>query len=414
MKALVGGRILDPASGRDEIGSLLIEGGRIAAVGADIAIPDGTERIDCRGLAILPGLIDMRSFRVDAASALAGGVTTVILMPDQSPPLDNAAMIAHMARPEPLKGSVRVRPMGAATQGLDGGAMAEIGLMAEAGAVGFTDGRRTISNARMMRRILEYSRVFDAVIMQHAEEPTLAEGGVMNAGETATRLGLAGIPAIAETIMIERDVRLLELTGGRLHVAQLSARASIDAIRSAKARELRLTAGVSPQHFILNETAVGDYRTFAHVSPPLRTEADRAALVEAIREGLIDVICSGHEPRDQDAKRLPFAESEAGIVGYETLLPLSLLLHHSHGIPLLDVLAMLTVRPADILGLEAGRLGIGAPADIALVDLDRPYRIYPEGFSSDTQNTPFEGLPVQGKLVRTILAGETVHEEKRP
>ncbi|GAB4572386.1 MAG: dihydroorotase [Rhodothalassiaceae bacterium] len=411
MKALLNARLLDPASGRDERGSLLIADGRILALGPELAIPEQAERIDCKGQAVMPGLIDMRAFAVDAASALAGGITTVILMPDRTPPLDNAAMIANCARPDPEAGRPRVRPMGAATQGLGGTAMAELGLMAEAGAVGFTDGRRAIGDTLMMRRLLEYSSLFDLPIVQHAEDPSLAAGGVMNAGETATRLGLPGIPDIAETIMIERDARLLELGKGRLHIAQISARRSLDAVRDAKARGLPLSVGISPQHFLLNETAVGDYRTFCHVSPPLRSEADRHALVAAIGEGLIDVICSGHDPRDQDAKRLPFSESEPGIVGFETLLPLALALHHNEGVPLLPLLGMLTAQPAAILGLEEGRLAPGAPADVLVVDLERPSVIDPGTFRSETQNTPFEGQPVQGKVLMTIIAGEVRFEE---
>jgi len=407
-------RLIDPASGLDSPGTLLVEDGRIAALGPETAIPDNAERIDCGGHVLAPGLVDMRSFAVDGPAAVAGGITTVVLMPDQNPPLDSAAMIEHMAKPEPVQGCPRVRPMGAASQGLSGTGMAELGLMHEAGAVGFSDGRRAIANSSLMRRLLEYAQVFDALIVQHGEDPALAADGAMNEGATATRLGLPGIPAAAETIMIERDARLAALTGGRVHFAQVSTHESIETLQRLKREGARVTSGASPQHFTLNETAVGEYRTFAKVSPPLREEADRAALAEAITHGLIDVICSGHEPRDQDAKRLPFSEAAPGIVGYETLLTLALTLHHTHGMALNVLLALLTCNPADLLGLEAGRLEAGRPADLVLFDPERPWRIDPDAFKSETQNTPFEGFPVQGRVLRTVVAGRTVYEETAP
>ena len=403
-------RILDPASGRDRTGRLLVEEGRIAAIDPG-RVPQAAERIDCGGHILAPGLVDMRSFAVDAASALAGGITTVVLMPDQATPVDTAAKVQFARDPAPLPPSLRVQVMGAATQETAGAAMAEIGLMVEAGAVGFSDGRRAIADAALMRRLLEYARIFSTLIMQHAEDPALAAGGAMNEGEVATRLGLPGIPAAAEAIMIERDARLARLTGGRLHIAQVSAAESVDALRRLKREDGAISAGVSPHHFTLNETAVGDYRTFARVSPPLRSEDDRRALVEAIRDGVIDVICSSHEPRDQDAKRLPFSEAAPGIVGYETLLPLTLALHHHHALPLLPLLGMLTARPAELLGLEAGRIAEGAPADLVLVDLERPWRIDPAHFRSETQNTPFTDMPVAGKVVMTVVGGTVLYRE---
>ncbi len=403
-------RILDPASGRDSAGRLLVEDGRIAALDPG-RTPKAARRIDCRGHILAPGLIDMRSFAVDAASALAGGITTVVLMPDQATPIDTAAKVQFASDPEPAPPSVRVRVMGAATQAVAGTAMAEIGLMVEAGAVGFSDGRRAIADAGLMRRLLEYARIFPTLIVQHAEDPALAAGGAMNEGEVATRLGLPGIPAAAEAIMIERDARLARLTGGRLHIAQVSAAESVDALRRLKREDAAVSAGVSPHHFTLNETAVGDYRTFAKVSPPLRSEDDRRALVEAIRDGVIDVICSSHEPRDQDAKRLPFSEAAPGIVGYETLLPLTLALHHHHELPLLPLVGMLTARPAALLGLDAGRIAEGAPADLVLFDPERPWRVDPTRFSSQTQNTPFTDMPVAGKVVMTMVGGTVLYRE---
>ncbi|MFQ5346589.1 MAG: dihydroorotase, partial [Rhodothalassiaceae bacterium] len=320
-------RLVDPASGRDGGGRVLVENGRISAIDPRRVPGKGVQRIDGHGHILAPGLIDMRSFAVDASAALAGGITTVVLMPDQEPAIDTAAKVQFARDPDPSPPSVRVEVMGAATQETAGAAMAEIGLMAEAGAIGFSDGRRAIAGALLMRRLLEYARLVDRPVVQHAEDPALAAGGAMNEGEIATRLGLPGIPAAAEAIMIERDARLVRLTGGRLHIAQVSAAESVEVLRRIRREDGTISAGASPHHFTLNETAVGDYRTFAKVSPPLRGEDDRRALVEAIREGLIDVICSAHEPRDQDAKRLPFSEAAPGIVGYETLLPLTLALH---------------------------------------------------------------------------------------
>lgn len=409
--AFLGARLVDPASGRDEVGGLLAIDGRIAGIGAQLDIPDEAERVDCGGHVLAPGIVDMRSFAVDAPSALAGGITTVVLMPDQAPPIDSAAMIEYVAKPEPAGACPRVRPMGAATRNLDGTGMAELGLMSEAGAVGFTDGRKTIADPLVMRRLLEYARELGRPIMQHAEEPALAADGAMNEGEIATRLGLPGIPATAEALIIERDLHLARLTGGRVHVAQVSASLSLEVLRRAKASGLPVTCGASPQHFVLNETAVGDYRTFAKVSPPLRSEADRAALAAAIAEGVIDVLCSSHEPRDQDAKRLPFSEAAPGIVGYETLLPLALSLYRDEAMALADVLALLTDRPARLLGLEVGRLEPGLPADLMLFDPDRPWRVEPEMLKSETQNTPFAEMQVQGRVLRTVIAGRTVYAQ---
>ncbi|GER02100.1 dihydroorotase [Iodidimonas gelatinilytica] len=410
--AYVNARLMDPSCGRDETGSLLVVDGYIDAIGADLPIPPETEIIDCKGQILAPGLVDMHSFQPDFNAAAAGGITRLVLIPDQSVPLDDAAKIAQVAHSG--SNGVMVHPLGAATKGLQGSSMAELGLMSEAGAVGFGDGRRAIADSQMMRRLLEYARLFNRPIIQHAQDPSLAKNGVMTEGETATRLGLAGIPAVAEVMMIERDARLVELTGGRLHHAQISTAASLDAIRRNKARELPMSCGVSPQHFILNETAVADYRTFAKLSPPLRSEADRAAIVEAIREGLIDVICSAHDPQDQENKRLPFAEAAHGAVGYQTLLALSLSLYHGYDVDLMQILAMLSTNPARILGLDAGTLAPGARADFILFDLNRPWRINPEDFLSETQNTPFEGQPVQGNLSRTVIAGETVFMGGKP
>jgi dihydroorotase len=265
-----------------------------------------------------------------------------------------------------------------------------------------------VENAQVMRRALAYAKTFSLLIVQHPEEPSLTASGVMNGGELATRLGLPGIPRLAEVMMIERDLRLVEMTGGRYHVAHVSTGESVEAIRRAKARGLDVTCDTAAHYFALNEIAVGDYRTFAKVSPPLRCEDDRMAILEGVADGTIDAIASDHSPHDQESKRVPFAIAEPGIVGLETLLPLSLQIYHWDKIGLLQLLAHLTVKPAEILGLNAGRLAKGAPADLLIFDPQRAWRIDPEKFESKSKNTPFEGLPVQGRVRRTVVDGRAL------
>lgn len=427
-KAYLGARLLDPASGLDRAGDLLTEGERIADLGPGLfanGVPDGIETIDCRGLALGPGLIDMQAHLCEPGAehletlasagqaAAAGGITTLIASPDTLPVVDEVALVEFVARRARETCAVRVLPMAAVTRGLQGREMTEMGLLAAAGAVAFGDGGRAIADARLMRRALSYASTFGLLLVQAAEEPSLAEGGMMNEGEIATRLGLAGIPATAETILVERDLRLVELTGGRWHAAHLSTAEAIAALKHGKERGLRVSAGAAPANFALNETAIGEYRTFAKVKPPLRAEADRAALVAGLREGIVDVISSGHAPQDADSKRLPFAQAAFGIIGLETMLPLALELWHNGALGLLEVLRAMTSRPAEILGLAQGRLKPGAPADLVLIDLDVPWRIDERAFRSKCRNSPFDGRPVQGRAVRTVVGGRTVFERAR-
>jgi dihydroorotase len=283
-----------------------------------------------------------------------------------------------------------------------------MGLLAEEGAVAFTDGDRAVANAAVMARALSYAKTFGKPIMQHPEEPSLASGGQMNAGERSTRLGLPGIPIIAEVMMIERDLRLVELTGGLYHAAHLSTGAAVEAIRQAKRRGLPVTCDTAPPYFALTEVDVGDYRTFAKLSPPLRGEMDRRAIVEGLADGTIDAVASDHRPHDQDSKRVPFAQAAAGGVGLETLLPLVLELFHKGTLTLLEALALVTHRPADILGLEAGRLRVGAAADLVLFDPAVPWKIEEAALRSKSKNTPFDKRPTQGRAVRTVVDGRTV------
>jgi dihydroorotase len=302
---------------------------------------------------------------------------------------------------------VNVHPMAALTKGLKGQEMTEIGLLKEAGAVAFTDGDKAVANAQVVRRAMSYAKLFDALLVQHAEEPALASG-VMHEGELSSRWGLPGIPAAAETIMIERDLRLMELTGGRLHIAQISCEASVEIIRAAKNRGLQVTCGVSAAHLQLNELDIQGYRTFFKLSPPLRSEQDRQALVAGLADGTIDVIVSGHDPQDADVKRRPFEEANFGAIGLETLLAAGLALVHSGDVPLARLLDTMTHVPADLLDLGTGRLAAGLPADLILIDTDMPWQLKPEALKSVSKNTPFEDRRFQGRVLRTIVGGRMV------
>lgn len=421
--AYVNARLLDPASGLDAPGALLTEGTRIADLGPRLfadGLPEGAALVDCGGQCLAPGLVDMRvqlrepgeehKETIDSAgrAAAAGGVTAMVCLPNTEPVIDDVAVVEFIARRAREAKRVKVFAYGAVTRGLRGEQLVEMGLLQEAGAVGFTDGLQAVADARVMRRALSYAHGFDALILQHPEEPALARGGAATEGEIATRLGLAGIPAAAEVIMVERDIRLVELTGGRCHFAHVSTAAALEAIRRAKARGLAVTCDTAPPYFALNELAIDGYRTFARLSPPLRDESDRSAVAAAIADGTIDAIASDHAPQDQESKRLPFGQALPGIVGLETLLPLSLELAHKGEVGLLGLLALLTCRPAALLGLPGGRLAKGAPADLLLFDPDRPGRIDVERFRSKSRNSPFDRRPVQGRVLRTVVDGRTV------
>jgi dihydroorotase len=423
--AYVNARLMDPASGLDTKGALLSLNGKIADLGPDLfagGVPDGIQPVDCGGHILSPGLIDMRvqlgepgeehkdTIASATASAAAGGITTMVCLPNTNPPIDDVSLIEFMARRARENSVVKIYPYAAITRGCNGTELAEMGILSEAGAMAFTDGRNALANSLVMRRALSYADTFDLLIMQHPEDPQLVEEGVMNEGEVATRLGLSGIPAAAEPIMVARDMRLVELTGARYHVGHISTADAIDIVRRAKARGLKVTCDTAPHYFTLNETAIGDYRTFTKTSPPLRSEDDRLAVIEGLKDGTIDAIASDHTPQDQDSKRLPFAQAECGIAGLETLLPLSLALYHAGDMPLLDVLAKMTVNPANLLRLDEGRLAVGAPADLTVIDPDRPWRIDPDSFKSKSKNSPFDGHPVQGGAEKTILGRRMVYD----
>lgn len=422
--AYVNARLLDPSSGLDAPGALLTDGDMIADMGSALfsdGVPEGVEVVDCGGHCLAPGLVDMRvqlrepgeehKETIDSGSraAAAGGITAMACLPNTEPAIDDVAVVEFIARRAREVKLVKIFAYGTVTRGARGESLTEMGLLQEAGAVGFTDGLRAVADARVMRRALSYAGGLGALIVQHPEEPSLVRNGAVTEGELATRLGLPAMPSVAEAIMVERDLRLVELTGARYHASHLSTRAALDAVRAAKRRGLPVTCDTAPFYFALNETAIGEYRTFARLSPPLRSDDDRRAVEEAILDGTVDAIASDHAPQDQDAKRLPFAQAEPGSVGLETLFAVSLELFHNGRLPLLDLLARLTCRPADILGLPLGRLRKGGPADLVLFDLDRPWRIDADVLLSKSKNSIFDRRPVQGRVLRTVVDGRTVH-----
>ncbi len=413
-------KLIDPAKDKVSDGAILFDE-KIIDIGAVSGAPEGAEIIDAGGLHIAPGLIDMRvvigepgaehkeTFKSAGRAAAAGGVTTMVMMPNTNPVIDDQSLVDFVRRRGPDRtGGVRILPAAALTRHLDGDAMTEIGLLAEAGAVLFTNGDRPIASARVLRRALSYATAFDALIANRPEDDSLAEGGVMHEGELAARLGLPGIPAAAETIMAERDLKLAEITGGRLLVDMISAAETLEALKRAKARGVNAVASVNVHHLVLNENDVDGYRTFAKLSPPLRSEEDRRALVEAVASGLIDVIVSGHDPRPAEDKRLPFEEAAFGAVGLETLLPGALSLAHKGEASFNTVLRALTLAPAEILKLPHGRLSKGAPADIIVFNAGAPFKLDSDQLKSKSNNSPFDKKLMQGVVQRTFIAGRQV------
>lgn len=413
-------RLIDPATGLDTMGSLLVRAGRIADLGPTLGRPDGAETIDAGGAVLCPGLVDMRAelgepggeFRETIASAAlaaaAGGITTVAALPNSEPAIDDPALVRLLRARGEETGSLAVLPYAAVTRGCRGEEMAELGLLREAGAVAFTDGARAIASARMMRLALSYAAQFGARVVQHPEEPSLAGSGVATQGELATRLGLPAIPAAAEAIMVWRDIRLARMTGGAVHFAHVSTAEALALIRAAKADGLAVTCDTAPPYFDLNETAIGDFRTYAKLSPPLRAEADRMAVAAALADGTIDAIASDHQPRDADDKRLPFALAASGGTGLATLLAVTLAQVHGGTLPLLRAVELLTVAPARLLGSPAGTLAPGAVADLCLFDLERGWQVLAGALPGKAQNTPFDGRALEGRVIGTWRAGRRV------
>lgn len=395
-----GGRLID-ASG-ERAGDLVIDGDMIAEAARDTSI------IDATGKVVLPGIVDLGVFVVERGASAASGITRVALMPDQSPPLDDPGLVQRGALA--AKPALWVHPLAAATKGLRGEELAEYALMARAGAKAVATGRQWIADSGVMRRVLAYASALGLAVISHAEDGGLTAGAAATEGETATLYGLFAAPAMAEAMAVARDLMLVEQTGARLHFRQLTTARAFDLVRAAKARGLPVTCGIAPTHLLLNDIAVGNYRTFARLSPTLRSDEDRRASLEALRDGTIDVLCSAHDPRGPEAKRLPFADAEPGASGAETLLTLALGLVRDGVIDLPRLAALTSANPAAILGVDCGRLDPGGPADIAIVDLYCPWRIDGTRFASSAGNTPFDGLPVQGRVIRTLKGGRTIFE----
>ncbi|MDQ0998986.1 dihydroorotase [Phyllobacterium ifriqiyense] len=416
-------RIVDPSRGLDEIGTLIIQGGKIVASGADVrnqGTPEDATIIDCRGKAVLPGLVDARVFigepggehRETIASAshaaAAGGVTSIIMMPDTDPVIDNVALVEFVKRTARDTAVINVYPAAAVTKGLSGEEMTELGLLREAGAVAITEGRHSIANTQLLRRALTYARDFGVVLAHETQDAHLGVNGVMNEGLYASWLGLSGTPREAEVIPLERDMRLAALTKGAYHAAQISTAMSAEVVNRAKQNGLNVTSAVSINHLSLNENDIGEFRTFFRLQPPLRLEEDRLAMVESLRDGTIDIIVSAHDPQDVDTKRLPFADAAAGAIGLETLLGAALRLYHNGDVPLLRIIEALSTAPARIFGLEAGSLRPGSVADMTIVDLDEPWIVREEDLTSRSKNSCFEGARFQGRVVQTFVAGKSV------
>lgn len=423
--ALLNARLIDPTSGYDGPGGLLVIDGEIADLGPALGksgLPEDAVKIECHGHCLVPGLVDMRvqlrepgeehkeTIVTASDAAAAGGITSMVTLPNTDPVIDHVASVEFIARRARETKGTKVYCYGSVTRGLQGAEIVELGLLAENGALGFTDGTKAVASARVLRRAMSYASTFDLLILQHPEEPDLATGGVMNGGELATRLGLSGIPRAAEVMMIERDLHLVAMTGGRYHVGHVSTADAVAAIRGAKARGLRVTCDTAPPYFTLTEAEIGDYRTFAKLSPPLRGESDRAAIAAAIADGTIDAIASDHAPHDQESKRVPFVHAEFGIVGLETLLPISLELVHQGKLELIELIRRLSTAPADILRLPQGRLAKGAPADLLLFDPEAKGKIDVDHFRSKSKNSPFDGRATKGRVLRTMVDGRTVFE----
>jgi len=416
-------RIIDPSRDLDEVGTIVAVNGLIVEAGAGArnqGTPHWSRIIDGTGKIAVPGLVDMQVFTGEpgaehretlasaSMAAASGGVTTMVVMPDTDPVIDDPALVDFILRRARDTAFVNVHPMAALTKGLNGKEISELGLLKEAGAVAFSNGRNPIRNAQTMRRLLGYAKDFDGLVVHHPVDPDLVGSGVMNEGETASRLGLMGIPREAEMIMLERDLRLAALSRGRYHASQISCGSSANAIRRAKGDGLVMSAGVSINHLTLNEIDVGAYRTFFKLAPPLRSEDDRLATVEALADGTIDVIVSGHDPQDVETKRHPFADAADGAIGMETLLAAALRLWHNDLVPLPRLIEAMSTRPAALLGLSSGTLKSGAPADIALFDPNMPWVVKEETIVSRSKNTPFEGARFQGQVMETFVAGQSV------
>lgn len=418
---LVGGRILDPASGTDAPGSVVIRDGRVAAIEqGEGRPPEGVDRIDCAGKWIVPGFVDLHvhlrepgeeykeTIETGARAAVRGGFTSVVAMPNTKPPIDDPALVRFVLERGREAGLARVYTSGAISKGLRGETLAEIGGMKEAGAVCITDDGRPVMNAGLMRRALEYAATFDLPVMVHEEDLHLSNGAVMNEGAVSARLGLPGFPNAAEDVMVLRDIELAALTGAHLHIAHLSTAGAVRAVRAAKERGLKVTAEATPHHFTLTDEAVATYDTNAKMCPPLRSRADVEAVREGLADGTLDAIATDHAPHSSLEKDVPFAQAANGIVGLETALPLTLRLVEEGVLSLMRAIELLSWGPARAFGLPGGRIAVGEPADITVVDPAVEWVVDADAFASKGRNTPFDGWKVRGRATHTIVGGRIV------
>lgn len=401
---ITGGKLVLP-TGTPQPGAVRVADGRIVALG-DVSAEPGDDVLDAKGALITPGLVDLGVFAIDKPAFHFGGITRAALMPDQGPPLDHPARVRFAAQSG--KPDMWVHPLGAATRGLEGVELAEIALMRDAGAKAVATGRRWIADSGVMLRLMSYCAMLDLVLVTHAEDAGIAGNAVATAGEMATRLGLPSAPPEAESLAVARDIALAELTGCHLHFRQVTTAAALDLVRAAKARGVKVTAGVTPAHFMLSDLELANFRTFCRLSPPLRCDADRQAVIAAIADGTIDVIASGHDPRGAEDKRLPFADAEPGMAGAETLLPLTLTLVRDGHIDMARAFALLAGNPATLLRVKAGRLEAGLEADLALVEPERPWIVDRSKMAATAGNTPFDRRPVEGRVTALFKGGNRV------
>ena len=425
-KYLINARIIDPKNDMDEIGGLIIDAeGLIKAAGKKVAngnLPSTADKIDLKKQVLIPGIVDMRvfvgepgyeykeNFRTLSDAALSGGVTSVVSMPNTSPVIDNVSMVDFLKRRGRDKSRINIFPSATLTKNTEGKQMTEFGLLKRKGIIGFTDGVKTVQDPQVMLRIMNFASQSESLIMQHAEDNILSHGGLINEGEISTRLGLKGIPFLAEKVIVERDLSFLEEYFCRYHISQISSEKTISVIRKAKNEGKIFTTGVSINNLSLNENDIGDFRTFLKLSPPLRTENDRQSLAEAVNDGTIDVIVSDHKPEDEESKRLTFAQAATGATGVETLLPLALELFHNKSVKLMKLIASITSNPAKILDINKGSLEKGSEADLCVFDINKPWIVNKDKLKSKSKNTPVEDRKLQGQVLKTFVKGEMAFE----
>ncbi|MEE2944518.1 MAG: dihydroorotase [Pseudomonadota bacterium] len=414
-------RLIDPENQTDTLGSLLVQDGKIVAVGGNIAAPEGAEVIDCLGHCLAPGIVDIgvkvcepgerhkESYKTAGQAAAAGGITTMVTRPDTTPAIDNPETLEFVTRRANEAAPVNVVPMAALTKGRAGKEMTEIGFLQDAGAIAFTDGDNVVTDNKVFSRALTYARAMGALVIGHPQDPGLSKGAAVTSGKFASLRGLPGVSPMAERMGLDRDIAMIEMTGVKYHADQITTARALPALERAKANGFDITAGTSIHHLTLNELDVSDYRTFFKVKPPLRSEDDRLAMIDAVKSGLIDTISSMHTPQDEESKRLPYEEAAAGAVALETLLPAAMRLVLNEQLTLPELFRALSLNPATRLGLDSGRLSEGAPADLVVFDPDAPFVLDRFKLKSKSKNTPFDGQKMQGKVVATYVAGAAVY-----